>query len=60
MVLVFMAKAISAEAVNADVDRSYALSLTQDVASAARPWIPEANRQMVDDTLGLQARAEQH
>jgi uncharacterized membrane protein required for colicin V production len=58
MVLVFMAKAISSEALNADVDGSYALSLTRDAALAARPWIPEENRQLVDDTLELKADPE--
>lgn len=53
MVLVFMAKAVSSDALDEDVDPSYALAFTRKIAVAGRPWIPEANRQLVDDTLEL-------
>jgi uncharacterized membrane protein required for colicin V production len=55
MVLVFMAKAVGSGMLDEDVNGSYSLAFTREVAVAARPWIPEANRQLVDDTLQLKS-----
>ena len=58
MVLVFIAKATESQMLDDDLDPSYSLSFTRQAAVAARPWIPEENRQLVDNTLELKKDPE--
>lgn len=53
MVLVFIAKAVASQSLEDDLAGSYALAMTREAALLARPYIPEDNREMVDDVLGL-------
>ncbi len=53
MVLVFIGRAVASQSLEEDLASSYALAMTREVALVVRPYIPEDNRPMVDDVLGL-------
>lgn len=52
VVLVFVLKSLPVPALQADVDRSHALTLTRALAEAGQPWLPESSGSFIEGTLG--------
>lgn len=57
MVLVLILKALNVESMREDLDHSYALRITKDVASATREYMPESSRDTISRTLELDGAA---
>jgi membrane protein required for colicin V production len=57
VIIVFVVKAMDLDALREDVDGSYALSLTRDLAVATRDITPEGTRDVIDRTLELEPAA---